>query len=295
MEAVQKVSIIIPVKNEADNIKLFLEAIFNRDYDQEDYEVIIIDDGSQDKSVDIIREYPVQLFTEPPNHNPYIARNRGLKVATGDVIALIDVNKVPESDWLKNGIRSMIESDADLIGGNIRFQLSEKSTASEIFDAISFNDNSKLIETEGASVTGNLFFRKEIINEIGFFPEKFRSGMDIWWTREAVRKGFKLAYAEEAIVRCKPRGFMGVLKKSYRIGKTHPYNQLHGGRSLYEIIWITMRTFAPPRPNILRLKVSKLNMNVSVIKIWFVAWLSKIWMGIGRFFGLKDVFRVKID
>lgn len=292
MEGVLKVSIIVPVKDEADNIKVFLDAIFNQDYDQEGYEVIVIDDGSKDESVDIIKEYPVKLFTVPSNHNPYIARNRGLRVAEGEIIALLDVNKVPEPDWLKNGLRSMIESDADLVGGNIRFRLSKDSTASEILDAISFNDNSKLIKTEGASVTGNLFFRKEIVNRVGFFPENFRSGMDIWWTREAVKKGFRLIYSERAIVTCKPRNFSGVMKKSYRIGKTHPFNQKQNGRSLLDIFFMTLRTFSPPRLKKLRHKVNELNGSVFIIKLWFIAWLSKIMLGFGRLVGLKYVFRV---
>lgn len=295
MEAVQKVSIIVPVKDEADTIKIFLEAISNQEYDQENYEVIIIDDGSKDESVDIIKEFPVKLLAEPSHDNPYIARNKGLGVAEGEFIALIDVNKVPEPDWLKNGIQSMIESNADLVGGNIRFQLSEDSTASEILDAISFNDNAKLIETEGASVTGNLFFKKNIIHQVGYFPEKFRSGMDIWWTREAVKKGFKLIYSERAIVTCKPRNFTGVMKKSYRIGKTHPFNQMQNDRSFVEIIGMTLRTFSPPRLKKLKDKVNRLNVTASITNIWIIAWLSKIMMGFGRVYGMKYVFRVNIQ
>lgn len=279
-------TVIAPVLNAQKYIEEFLQALENQSYPKDLVEILVVDNGSSDRTVEIVRNYPVKLLHEDSVKSPYAARNRGLKVSKGSYIALIDANKIPHQDWLTEGLAAMKRLKADLLGGAILFSLPDSPSASNLYDAITFNNNDRLVKIEHGSAAGNLFFRRSLIDEIGMFPEKFRSGMDIWWTQKAVRSGYKLEYAEKAIVFCKPRNFKNVLAKSYRVGKIHPFNQRQNGVSLLSVIGNTIKTFAPPGKSRLKEYSEYTESSVDLIKVWLVAWMSKICMGMGRIAGL---------
>ena len=84
-----KFSIIIPNYNEEKYIKRCLESIFNQTINKSNYEVIVIDDGSTDNSIEIIKQYNVKLL----NSNRLGAggvRNKWINIAKGKYIILLD-------------------------------------------------------------------------------------------------------------------------------------------------------------------------------------------------------------
>lgn len=91
-----KFSIIIPNYNKAKYIKKCLESIFNQNIEKEKYEVIVIDDGSNDESLMIIEEYPVKLF-HTDRKGAGGARNVGIDNSNGEYIIFID-----SDDYLTN-------------------------------------------------------------------------------------------------------------------------------------------------------------------------------------------------
>lgn len=286
LENSDTVTVIVPILNAQKYLDEFLQALLVQTYPKGLIQMIIIDNGSTDQSVEIAKNYPVNIIFENDIKSPYAARNRGLEIATGEYIALIDANKIPHKDWLKEGITEIKEHKADLLGGEIRFSLPDPPTASNLYDSIAFNNNYRLVTTENGSAAGNLFFRRSLMDEIGMFPENFRSGMDIWWTQKAVRSGFKLRYSEKAVVYCKPRNFKEIISKSYRVGKIHPFNQRQNGVSLPSVVSNTIKTFAPPKISRYKEYRALTKSHLLSIKMWFVAWLSKIYMGMGRINGL---------
>lgn len=98
-----KLSIIIPVYNEAKYLKRCLESVYAND----DVEVIIIDDGSTDGSVDIAQRYANAnhyKFIQQPNSGVSVARNLGILHATGDYVTFLD-----SDDYiLPHGIETML-------------------------------------------------------------------------------------------------------------------------------------------------------------------------------------------
>ena len=283
------VSVIVPVLNVSSTIDELMDALNRQTYPDESTEIIIVDNGSTDNTVEKVREHDVILLTEHSVKSPYAARNRGFEKAGGTIFALTDANKIPDKNWIENGIKALSNSNADIAGGNILFDLGENPTTAEIYDSVMFNNNENLVHNEGGSAAGNLFFKREVLNEIGPFPENFRSGMDIWWTQKAVNKGFKLVYAYEAVVFCKPRKLKAVLKKSYRVGKTHPFNLYQSGKSVSYIIGMIIRTFAPPRIRQVNHQIEKTGLSVSFTRFWGISWLSKICLGFGRIKGLAEL------
>lgn len=279
------VSVIIPVLNASSTIDELMEALEGQTYPREQTEIFVIDNGSTDNTVQKAGEYDVTVLDEHSAKNPYAARNRGFESAGGTILALLDANKIPAEDWVEKGVNALQQNDADLAGGDIRFSLGDTPSISEVYDSMTFNNNKKLVEKEGGSAAGNLFVKREVVETVGPFPENFRSGMDIWWTQEAVRNGFRLIYAEDALVYCKPRKFRAVLKKSYRVGVTHPHNLHQSGKSIPAICWMILRTFAPPAP------VRQTDIQVSATGLWGISWLSKIFIGFGRIRGLLLIHR----
>ncbi len=282
----KSVSVIIPVFNASDAIQEVLEALQGQTYDRDCIEIIIVDNGSTDDTAEVVKKFPVLFLQKTEPRSPYAARNLGLKKASGEIIALIDANKIPEKTWIEEGVKALLSENAHLAAGDIRFRLGDEPTTAEIYDAITFNDNRKFVTEENGAATGNLFFKKEILDITGLFPAEFRSGMDIWWTQNAIRNGFKLVFAENARVWCKPRKFQQILKKSYRVGKSHPFIQKQAGRSTGYILAMIFRTFMPPKMNHLKRKILQIKAGSTLFRVWCVAWAAKIFMGFGRLHGL---------
>lgn len=277
-----KVTVIIPVLNNGKELRTMLEALNSQTYPAQKLEIIVVDNGS-DQPIDPIKEeFNVILLREEEFKSPYAARNRGLKVATGDIIAMTDANKKPGIRWIEEGVRTLVSESADLVGGNIEYRFGEGYTVSERFDSLFFNNNRNLVLNEGVSVTGNLFFRREIIDQLGDFPGDYRSGMDIWWTQRAARKDYKLVFSNDAIVYCRPRKFTDVIRKSFRVGISHPVIFWDRGYSDFQILGETLRSFWPPKIEWLRgIELQKESVWFR-LKIWAIAWLYKIFLGAGR-------------
>lgn len=280
------VTVIIPVLNAAFLLQKVLEALSAQSYPKQMTQIIVVDNGSSDNSAGIAESFGAKVLFETEKRTPYAARNLGFQHATGSVIALTDANKIPDKMWLEEGVRSITENNADLAGGEILFDLDENPSSAEIYDAITYNDNRRFVFEQKSSAAGNLFFRREVLDQTGSFPDHFRSGMDMWWTQQAVQNGFKLVFSEKAIVCCKPRKLNAVLKKSYRVGVLHPVTFRQKGGSFFYILGQTFRTFAPPGFNQIKQKMNNLGQQAPLFSVWAVAWMCKMMMGLGRTRGL---------
>ena len=96
-----KLSIILPTYNNEKTLDECLNAIFSQDFPRKDFEVLLIDGGSTDRTLKIAKEYPVRLMRNPKRFEEP-ARISGLKVAKGEIIALIDAdNIIIGNDWFK--------------------------------------------------------------------------------------------------------------------------------------------------------------------------------------------------
>lgn len=266
-----------------------LPALDNQSYPKHLIEVLIVDNGSTDNSKEAAESFGVKVLSETGKKSPYAARNVGFDHASGSIIALTDANKVPDSRWIEEGVKSLNGNDADLAGGQILFDLDENPTSAELFDAITYNDNRRFVLEQQSSAAGNLFFKKDLLRKLGPFPGQFRSGMDIWWTQNAVQNGYKMVFAEKAVVYCKPRKLKSILRKSFRVGVLHPIIFKQKGKSIPYILGQTFRTFAPPKIKPLKQKLSELGKPDSLFWVWCVAWMCKTLMGSGRIRGFSHL------
>lgn len=112
-----KFSIIVPVYNVEEYIDDCLKSIFNQSF--KDFEVIVVNDGTKDNSMDIVKNYDVKVINQE-NAGLSAARNTGVKSSTGEYLLFIDSDDYIEKDLLKN-INNNLKDNPDVL----RFQIKE--------------------------------------------------------------------------------------------------------------------------------------------------------------------------
>ena len=100
-----QVSIIIPAYNEEKHIGKLLDSIMKMDYPQKNLEIIVIDDGSTDRTPVIVSRYPVKVI-KGPHRGVGVARNIGWRSANHDIILFLDSDLVVSKNFLKEMIKA---------------------------------------------------------------------------------------------------------------------------------------------------------------------------------------------
>tara|TARA_B100000787_G_C16199015_1_gene303315 strand:- start:6109 stop:7089 length:981 start_codon:yes stop_codon:yes gene_type:complete len=104
MKILQKISVIIPNYNGVLLIERCLDSVFNQEGNF-NLEVIVIDDGSTDNSLEVLEDYPQPLIIlKQANQGPAAARNKGIKKATGKYLAFLDADDYWEPTFLKETV-----------------------------------------------------------------------------------------------------------------------------------------------------------------------------------------------
>ena len=111
-----KFSIIVPVYNVEKYVKRCLDSIFNQTY--KDFEVIVVNDGSTDKSMNIVKKYKDVKIINEENRGLSHARNNGVKNARGDYILFVDSDDYINKDLLKE-LNKSLNNNPDVV----RFQV----------------------------------------------------------------------------------------------------------------------------------------------------------------------------
>ena len=128
-----KFSIIIPVYGVEKYIGKCLDSVFNQSLN--DYEVIVVNDGTKDNSMEIVKNYPVKIINQE-NAGLSAARNTGVSQATGEYIFFLDSDDYIEKDLLLE-VSKMLDNNPDLIRFQIR-EVFEDNTPSIDFNEIGF-------------------------------------------------------------------------------------------------------------------------------------------------------------
>lgn len=106
-------SIVLCTYNREKHIKRCLESLVNLDFPKNKYEIIVVDDGSTDSTINIVSKYPVRLIRHAKNSGVAVARNTGLKNARGRIFVCFDDDCYAGKNWLKN-----LEKAYDTYGTN---------------------------------------------------------------------------------------------------------------------------------------------------------------------------------
>lgn len=192
------VSVIIPHYNDLDHLEHCLESLRRQTLPQERFEVIVADNNSVGGVQAVERTAPDVNVVHAPEQGAGPARNAGVAVARGAVLAFIDSDCFADPNWLLEGTSAL--ERFDYVGGQVVTKIGrpQEVTHAEAVEAVFAFNFKKYIEKDGFSGSGNLFVPKAIFGRVG----GFRTGVseDIDWCRRANALGYRLGYAEQAIV-----------------------------------------------------------------------------------------------
>lgn len=269
-------SIIIPYQNNLKEVRDMLMSLESQSYPSDKIEILLIYNSSlkglDRKTIPAAGEIQIVLLEEKKYLNsPYSARNRGLERTNGDIIVFIDANSTPDKNWLKNGIKFLLDKNYDLVAGRVDFDFGRKKTASKVVDSLTSINMEKAVKERGVAYTANLFVKKEVFRNIGIFEEQARSGGDVRLTRKANQAGYKIGFCEHAIVWKKARACRKLYQKKIRTGRGYFYTWKD---EEVKKIWFYnfIRSLKPP-------SAKKYNMNhnrVSSTAIWLHLYMAGI-------------------
>lgn len=196
-------SVIVPYYNAGGHIRHLLQALSRQSYPHDKFEVILVNNGSNDDSLDIIKAFlnsendvTFHLSEENKKVGSYAARNKGISQAQGQIFAFTDADCIPEAHWIESGVISVCCDGAPIIGGEVELRPfdQKKPTPAELFDlAYGFQQRTN-IERKGFSVTANLFAKREVFEAVGTFDENLKSKGDYEWCTRAASHGFSIVY-----------------------------------------------------------------------------------------------------
>lgn len=260
------VSIIIPVYNDIENLKICLAALADQTYPKEHYEIIVVDNGSATpvaESIPSDDRIRILLQTKP---GPSPTRNAGLVAAKGEYLAFIDSDCIPYRDWLENGVNQLLRNPAcGLVGGRVDiFPKDPRAmTPVELYESVYAYPTELNIKRHHFMPTCNLFTFRSVFDRVGPFDETFHLPEDEEWCQRVYAQGYELIYADNVAIRHPARRtFASLRKKIKRITYTYVGGlSISGRRPVWSQVRFFRRLFILPTPyELKKLARSKLNL-----------------------------------
>jgi cellulose synthase/poly-beta-1,6-N-acetylglucosamine synthase-like glycosyltransferase len=236
-------SIIVPVKNEGRVIRRLLEALENLEYPASQREIIIVEDGSTDGTLDICQDFEarhqeltVKILQRALSDGKPSALNYGLRWATGEIIAFFDADNIPARDALRKACKYFEDLKVAAVQGRT---LSINSEENMLTKFVSYED---LVWNEayqrGKDALGLFvhlkgscqFVRHTVLDELEGFDEHILSE-DMELSARITEKGYRIRYAADArswqetpsnlkqLFKQRTRWFRGTMEVAFKYGR----------------------------------------------------------------------------
>lgn len=193
------VSVVVPAYNEHTTIVGCIESLLAQEYPAERREIIIVDNNSTDDTAEIIQKYPVTLLYEREIQTSYAARNRGVRHASGEIVAFTDADCMPKPNWLSRMVAPFDTPDVVGVAG----VTSPIITSGLISQFMVESNPVRSHETEGLwyVATANVAFRRQTLLDVGLFRPYLKTGGDVdLGFRVQLANAGRIVLAEEAVV-----------------------------------------------------------------------------------------------
>ncbi len=190
-----KVSIIVPIYNEENNLRKCIESLINQTY--KNLEIILINDGSTDNSKEIIDSYKDKRIVAIHKKNTGIGdtRNTGIDKSTGDYIMFVDSDDYIELNCVEILLKNLNENKSDLVISNYYLDTPSKTYEMnlKIFNSINIKEDCDLLCKINLSPWIKLYKKDLLINNSNRFPINLKYE-DVPFVVEAVIRAGKISF-----------------------------------------------------------------------------------------------------
>jgi glycosyltransferase involved in cell wall biosynthesis len=183
---IHKISVVIPIYNGERFFLEALETVFKQNYP--DLEIIAVNDGSTDGSLKLLEKFKDQIkVISQENQGPSAARNKGIQLSTGSIVAFIDADDF----WPDGRLRKMVEvlnSDPgiNMVRGYMQTVVPEGKS-------YQISEEPSLLPF----LIGSAIYKREVFDQVGLFDPKLRFGEDMDWLMRANEKKINIKTMED--------------------------------------------------------------------------------------------------
>ena len=194
-----KMSVVVAAHNAAQTLEECLSSLEKLRYPS--YEVIVVNDGSQDATEEIARRFPFRCISTP-NQGISAARNVGMQAADGEIVAYLDSDAKADPDWLRYLAVTFMKLDAAGVGGSNIVPPEDNWVAKCVYRSPGGPTQVMLNDQYAEHIPGcNMSFRKLALEDIGGFDPLFRiaaDDVDICW--RLINAGYQIGFSPSAVV-----------------------------------------------------------------------------------------------
>ncbi|MFX1519247.1 MAG: glycosyltransferase [Promethearchaeota archaeon] len=262
MTTEKKVSVIVTGLNVQSTIDECIHSLLQLTYPKDAYEIIFVDGGSTDKTLELVSKYPIHIVKEKGG-SPASGRNAGIKKAQGEIIAFTDADSIVDKNWLNKLLECYNSPDVAGVGGVILpypeknyFPRAVGYLLPTIFGSAGAR-NPAIYSTKrfvDHNPSNNSSISRRALEEVGYFNEKLKAAEDLELDLRIIQRGYKLMYTPEAKVWHHQRPRLGrFILQMYNYGlwrawtgKTYPnlFKPMYLLPSLFLIFFITGAIFS---------------------------------------------------
>ncbi len=246
-EIKSKVSVISPVFNVEDYIEETILSLVNQTLSP--IEIILVDDGSTDNSANIIKNYAEEyeniIYVKQDNSGPGVARNTGLKKASGEFISFVDSDDILPNDALENLYNTAVLKEVDIVlGASLSFNKKETWFIKSHYDNGVYKEGYKSLITNPELLYSlgpcNKLYRKKLIEDIRF-PANIKVTEDQPFVIEAYLKANKKIYTIDKVIykyRSRESDNNLSLSQTVRVNSVNVLNDIFNSISISDQLWL---------------------------------------------------------
>ncbi|MGA3282063.1 MAG: glycosyltransferase [Smithella sp.] len=189
-----KISVIIPVYNGEIFLEDTIKSVLNQNYDN--WECIVVDDGSIDGSAAIAKKHEQIIYLHREHKNVAAARNLGIQKASGEYLAFLDADDIWDTNKLETQINYMEENP------DIDYSITKHSLflTEGLKDIPQWVRTNHLQEETLAYIPSSLIVRKSAFEIVGYFDESYQISDDSDWFLRARDAGIKLGIIDKNLL-----------------------------------------------------------------------------------------------
>jgi cellulose synthase/poly-beta-1,6-N-acetylglucosamine synthase-like glycosyltransferase len=192
---------VVPVRNGEDTIGECIDTLLDCEYPDSEREILVVDNGSSDETAEIIHSRPVTYLHEP-ERGVSNARNRGIKAARGEIVALLDGDCEVVPDWMSEIAAPFEDPTVGCVAGELE-NLPPRTAAERQATRMLGRWQRFAVNSEPPyAVTANAAFRRRVLEQIGGFDPKMPRAQDVELGRRFhARSELRLVFSPGAIAR----------------------------------------------------------------------------------------------